>query len=125
MSTRRKGLLAVIMVPLAVLLTFASISIASAHPAGHLATHQVAKKKPTITISSFTFTVPKKVKPGAKIKVVNKDAAAHTVTSDDGSSFDVNVPGNSTVTFKAPKATGKYAFHCTFHGSMMGTLVVK
>lgn len=124
MSTRRKALLAVVMVPLAVLLTLGSVSIASAHPAGQLATHQVAKKKPTITISSFAFTVPTKVRAGATIKVVNKDAVAHTVTSDDGTTFDVAAPAKTTVKFKAP-ATGTYAFHCSIHSSMHGTLVVK
>ena len=74
MTTRRKTLLALVMVPLALLLTLGSVSIASAHPASHLATHQVAKKKPTITISSFMFTVPAKVRAGATVKIVNKDA---------------------------------------------------
>lgn len=125
MSYRHKTLLALLMVPLAALLTFGSISIASAHPAGALATHQVAKKKPTITISMFAFTVPKNVRAGATVKVVNKDAVGHTVTADDGISFDVAVPAKSTVKFKAPATAGKYAFHCSVHPTMLGTLVVK
>ena len=125
MTARTKTLLALAMVPLAMMLTLGSISIASAHPASHLATHQVAKKKPTITISMFAFTVPKNVKAGATIKVVNKDAAAHTVTSDDGVTFDVAVPAKTTVKFKAPATVGKYAFHCSIHPTMLGTLVVK
>lgn len=124
MSTRRKTLLAIVMVPLAVLLTLGSITVASAHPAGSLAAHQIGKKKPTITISMFAFTVPKNVKAGATIKVVNKDAAPHTVTADD-LSFDVSVPAKSTVKFKAPATVGKYPFHCTVHSTMKSTLVVK
>ena len=126
MSHRRKALLALVMVPMAVLLTLGSISIASAHPASDLAdTHQPARKRPTIKISAFTFTVPRRVHPGATVKVVNQDAVAHTVTSDDGTSFDVAVPAKTTVRFKAPATVGKYAFHCSIHPTMMAQIIVK
>jgi plastocyanin len=123
MSARRKTLLAILMVPMAVLLTLGSVSIASAHPAGHLAANQI-DRTPKIVISMFAFTVPRHVAPGALVKVVNKDAADHTVTADD-LSFDVAVPGNSTVTFNAPANPGKYIFHCRIHHSMKSKLVVK
>jgi plastocyanin len=112
------------MVPMALLLTLGSVSLASAHPASHLATDAVAKKRPTITIMSFAFTVPAKVRAGATIKVVNKDSFAHTVTADGGA-FDIAVPGSTTVKFKAPATKGKYAFHCSIHPSMQATLVVR
>lgn len=124
MTTRRKTLLALVMVPLALLLTLGSVSLASAHPASHLATHQVAKKKPTITISSFMFTVTGKVRAGATVKIVNKDTFAHTVTADAGA-FDIAAPGSTTVKFKAPATPGTYTFHCSIHPTMKGTLVVK
>lgn len=84
-----------------------------------------ANRKPKIVISSFTFTVPGHVRAGAKVRIVNNDKVEHTVTSDDGTSFDVDVPGKSTTSFLAPATAGSYDFHCNFHLSMHGTLVVK
>lgn len=123
MSASRRTLLAIAMVPMAVLLTLGSISIASAHPAGHLATHQV-DRTPKITISMFAFTVPRHVAAGQTIKIVNKDVADHTVTADN-LAFDVAVPGNSTVKFKAPLDLGRYPFHCSIHPTMKSKLVVR
>lgn len=127
MSTRRKTLLAIVMLPIVMLLTVASIGLASAHPAQKAAQSAVhpAAKKPKIVISSFTFTVPKSVKPGSKILVINKDGVDHTVTSDDGTSFSVVTPAHSKVKMIAPASTGSYAFHCAIHATMKGTLVVK
>ena len=78
----------------------------------------------SITIAGFAFSVPSAVAPGATITVANKDSVAHTVTADSGGAFDVTVPAGGTATFKAPAAAGSYAFHCTIHPSMHGTLVV-
>ena len=86
---------------------------------------QITKAK-TLTISMFAFSPAKlKVKAGQKIKIVNQDAVAHTVTSDDGTSFNVPVPGKSTVVVKAPMTAGKYAYHCTIHPTMHGMMIVK
>ena len=78
----------------------------------------------SITISGFAFSVPTSVAPGATITVTNKDSVAHTVTADSGGAFDVTVPASGTATFKAPGTAGSYAFHCTIHPSMHGTLKV-
>ncbi|MFQ4150170.1 cupredoxin domain-containing protein [Arthrobacter sp. LAPM80] len=78
----------------------------------------------TIHIESFAYTGPDSVPAGATISVMNMDAQAHTVTADDGS-FDVVVKPGSNVTFTAPKKPGAYTYHCTYHSSMHGTLVVK
>ena len=79
----------------------------------------------SITIEDFKYQTPATVAPGATVTVTNNDSASHTVTSDDGEAFDVTVPGNGSATFTAPSKPGAYAFHCTFHGNMQGTLVVK
>lgn len=121
---RRQTVIAFIITPLVVVLSPSAVILASAHPASHLAIHQVATKKPTITISGFMFTVPRRVAPGATVKIVNKDIFEHTVTATGGA-FDVDLPGQSTAKFRAPKTQGKYPFVCIFHGSMRATLVVK
>lgn len=78
-----------------------------------------------IAIKDFVFTAPASVAPGATVTVTNMDGQAHTVTADDGSSFDVTVQGGGNATFTAPTKPGTYAFHCTIHRNMHGTLVVK
>lgn len=78
----------------------------------------------TITIQSFSYLVPQHVRAGSKVKVVNKDIPAHTVSADDGS-FGVDVGGGGTGYLTAPSKPGSYSFHCIYHGSMHGVLVVK
>jgi plastocyanin len=80
----------------------------------------------SISINDFKFS-PRaiRVPASAQIKVTNNDSAPHTVTADDGRSFDSGTvnPGAST-SFQAP-APGSYAYHCTIHPFMKGTLLVK
>jgi plastocyanin len=77
-----------------------------------------------ITIQNFSFTT-KPVKAGATVTVVNKDSTEHTVTSDDGSSFNKSVPAGKTVTFTAPSKAGTVKFHCNIHTYMHGQLTVQ
>lgn len=80
----------------------------------------------SITIKDFAFGDPITVSPGATVTVTNMDTAEHTVTADQGSAFDVEIQGGGvTATFTAPSAPGTYAFHCTYHPGMHGTLTVK
>jgi plastocyanin len=76
-----------------------------------------------ITIQNLTFN-PTPVKAGSTVTVKNMDGFEHTVTSDDGTSFNISVPGGSTQTFTAPAKAGSYKFHCNIHSSMHGTLTV-
>lgn len=79
----------------------------------------------TITIKDFGYGAAITVSPGTTVTVTNLDSARHTVTADEGSAFDVDVQGGGTGTFAAPMRPGNYAFHCTFHPGMHGTLTVK
>ena len=79
-------------------------------------------KAGTISIANETFT-PGPATAGATVTVENNDSVTHTVTADDGSSFDVTVPAGKTATFTAPKA-GSYKFHCKIHSNMHATLTV-
>jgi len=79
----------------------------------------------TITIASMSFGDPITVSPGAQITIKNDDSAEHSVTSDTAGKFDVEVEGKEQGTLTAPTEPGEYAFHCTYHPSMHGTLIVK
>ncbi len=78
-----------------------------------------------ITITNFAYQGPDSVSPGSTLTVKNEDSQAHTVTSDQGGLFDAVVPGGGNVVFTAPTTAGSYTYHCTYHGNMHGTLVVK
>jgi plastocyanin len=53
----------------------------------------------------------------------NKDAIAHTVTSDTGVFDSGTVPANGTYSFTFLVA-GKYTYHCAIHPSMTANVVV-
>ena len=80
---------------------------------------------PTITIANMSFGDPVTVAPGAEVTVKNDDSAEHSVTSDTEGKFDEHVDGGEQDTFTAPTEPGEYAFHCVYHPSMKGTLIVK
>jgi plastocyanin len=80
----------------------------------------------TITISDFKYApATLTVRHGAPIKVTNSDGVAHTVTADDGQSFDSGTvaPGDSA-TIRVAQA-GRFSYHCTIHPFMKGELVAK
>lgn len=61
---------------------------------------------------------------GTTVTWTNTGAVAHTVTSDDGASFDSgSVDPQATFTFR-PETAETYTYHCTFHPWMAGTLAV-
>ena len=78
-------------------------------------------------ISGFAYTVPGSLSPGQQVTVVNKDSVEHTVyaTADANNAFDVEVTGGASATFTVPDTPGTYAFHCTYHPKMHGSLTVQ
>ena len=80
-----------------------------------------------LAIASFVYSPdPLTVAPGAKVTVTNSDSAEHTVTSDTKGQFGSDdAKQGKPVTFTAPTAPGTYKFHCQYHASMHGTLIVK
>ncbi|MDJ0355261.1 cupredoxin domain-containing protein [Paenarthrobacter sp. PH39-S1] len=103
----------------------ASPGTATAPAGGSSASATPATASDTIHIKGFAYQGPDSVASGAMVTVMNMDSAAHTVTADEGSAFDVTVKPGESVTFTAPTAPGTYKYHCTYHGNMHGTLVVK
>jgi plastocyanin len=79
-----------------------------------------------VTIRSFKFAPANlTVKSGAKVAVTNDDSAAHTATADDGNSFDTGtLDQGSSQTISVAKP-GSYAYHCSIHPFMKGTIVVR
>jgi plastocyanin len=88
------------------------------------ATTTAATATNAATIKGFSFQPDVlKVKVGAKVTWTNDDTVAHTVTADTTSFASGNLqPGGSfSFTFIRP---GTYAYHCSIHPSMHGSVVV-
>ncbi|VVB58222.1 Halocyanin [Candidatus Anstonella stagnisolia] len=81
--------------------------------------------KATVGISGFAFNPASiEIAKGTTVTWTNKDSVPHSVTSDNGA-FDTGIfqsGGEGSYTFNAP---GTYAYHCSVHPSMKGTVVVK
>jgi plastocyanin len=78
----------------------------------------------TIAHSSFSPN-PVDVPVGTEIRWTNEDGFEHTVTSDDGRSFDSGPLSKDQVfrqTFDQPRS---YTYHCKVHPSMQATVVVR
>lgn len=88
-------------------------AIAAATPAGH-----------TVVIESIRFK-PKTltVKRGETVTWINKDPFPHTVTAP-GVFDSHDIPPNRSWKYTARK-TGEFAYTCTLHPNMTGTLKVE
>jgi plastocyanin len=101
---------------------------ATPSPSPHAQTSGTSPKSPAggVTIDNFKFApATSTVTRGTRLVVRNHDSTAHTATADDGHTFDTGdiAPGAAaTVTLSKP---GRYAYHCSIHPFMHGTLVVK
>jgi len=82
----------------------------------------------TIAIKNFAFDPSMlTVKTGTVVTWVNQDEAPHTIASDKGSpaavfSDSLSTGASYTFTFTQP---GTYAYHCSIHPSMRGTVTVQ
>jgi plastocyanin len=78
-----------------------------------------------VEISGFLFkenTIT--IKAGDTVTWTNHDSATHTVAADDGSFKSGNLKNNASFsqTFDTPST---YSYHCGFHASMTGTVIVE
>jgi plastocyanin len=93
-------------------------------PASTAATTTAATAPNAATIKGFSFQPDVlKVKVGAKVTWTNDDTVVHTVTADTNSfaSGNLQPAGSFSFTFTRP---GTYAYHCSIHPSMHGSVVV-
>ena len=81
----------------------------------------------SVAIAGFAFSPQSlTVKVGTTVTWTNNDGVAHTVTSDDGKTFDSGqlAPGK-TFSFTFTKA-GTYTYHCSNHpATMKATIIVQ
>jgi plastocyanin len=78
-----------------------------------------------VTIKGFTFgPTTLTVSPGTTVVWMNEDSTGHTVTAVDGS-FDSKTLDSGATFSQAFPTVGTFAYHCTIHSSMTGTIVVK
>ena len=82
-----------------------------------------------LSASGYCFYISDDVAVGTKVTWTNKDTTKHTITSGkDGtkdSKFDgplAEAPGTFSFTFAD---AGTYAYFCSIHKSMVGTVTVK
>lgn len=84
----------------------------------------------TDSSGSFAFSpATLTVKVGTTVTWTNMTQAPHTVTSDDGKTFDSGSsnpisPGGGTFSFTFTKA-GTFTYHCQIHPYMKATIIVQ
>lgn len=78
-----------------------------------------------VLIQSFAFTpATMTVAVNTTITWTNKDAVAHTVTSDIGTFDSGTVNANATYSHQFTVA-GTYNYHCTIHPTMLAKVIVQ
>jgi plastocyanin len=87
--------------------------------------------EPEIEMEDFSFRPARKVvRPGQVVIWKNRDRAGHNATSVKRLSgrrvFRTATKGfRGEMTAKAPRKAGRYAYFCTVHPQMRGTVVVR
>ena len=77
----------------------------------------------TMTTTAYAPN-PISVGVGGSVTWTNNDTITHTATGNDGSWNSGNIAPGATFTKSFPTA-GSYAYHCTLHPGMVGTVVVQ
>ena len=93
--------------------------------AGLAATPAAKPATQHVLIESMQFNPAQlTVHPGDRIVFTNKDFFPHTVTADDGKSFDSkDIAVNASWSYRAGKQ-GMYSYHCALHPTMKGAITV-
>lgn len=75
-------------------------------------------------IRNFAFSPEEvKVKPGTKVKFVNRDQVEHSAVADDGS-FDTGMLGQDKEKVIEFPSEGTFSYYCNPHTGMKGKIVV-
>src|SRR5829696_8236608 len=120
----RRIILLMAVVALVVVSTPLVVSVAGAHK--HPTA--MAQKHPTRTvlIKNFSFKPANiTIKRGTKVRWINKDSTAHTVTGNNPRRFDSGRLGKGQRYTHTFKSAGKKRYHCNIHPHMRASVVVK
>lgn len=80
----------------------------------------------TIDIVDFEYDpADATVAAGSEVTFTNADNTAHTATASDGSFNSESIASDAEGTVTAPEEPGEYAYICSFHPFMKGTLIVE
>lgn len=91
-------------------------------PAGSSGTPQTYN----INIQNFAFSPSSlTIKPGDTVIWTNKDSMSHTVTSDSGNELISSTINNGGTYSHVFSTAGTFAYHCSIHTSMKGTIIVQ
>ena len=78
-----------------------------------------------VTIQNFSFSPASvTVKVGDTVTWTNQDSTTHTVVADNGEFKSGNLGNGATFSFTFSTA-GTFAYHCSIHSTMKGTVVVQ
>lgn len=79
-----------------------------------------------LAISDFAYAPAElTARPGAEIAISNDDTTAHTATAEDGAFDSGSIATGESGSLTAPDEPGEYAYICSFHPFMKGTLTVE
>jgi plastocyanin len=99
-------------------------AVALASPSADTTAGEESAEGSSVTIAEFAFAPPElTVAAGTTVTWTNEDWAPHTATAEDGS-FDsgrLDQGDSFEHTFDEP---GTFAYHCSFHPGMVGSVVV-
>src|ERR1035437_10379072 len=109
-NSKKRGLLAIALV--SILFLFSSCTGTNPPTANEVFIQSMAFSPVTLTVTA-----------GTSVKWTNKDAVAHTVTSDTGLFDSGNLSTNGTYSHTFTTA-GTYNNHCTYHSSMTAKIIV-
>jgi plastocyanin len=86
-----------------------------------------AKKRPTKTvlIQGFKFKPAEiTIKPGTRVRWINKDSTKHTATANNGA-FNSGLLRKGQTFSRTFRTVGKQGYHCKPHPFMRGSVTVK
>lgn len=83
-----------------------------------------AARSAKVEIEDFAYDPdPVTIEEGGKVTWINRDSVPHTATAEDGS-FDTGTLAEGKIGSESFKEPGTYAYTCTIHPEMEGTVEV-
>ena len=122
MSVIRKSFFALIL-GAALMAGACSNSSPAPAPSGPTTGVTIPQNASTLTVTAYNPN-PVNVTVGTTVRWTNGDGVAHTSTATGGAWNSGNMNNGATFDFKFQTA-GTFAYHCTIHPNMVGTVVVQ